>query len=163
MADVQESHLPGVASATTSSRPKVSASACSCIEADGASCCCTTATIRTRAEPWSGSTPMTRELLPTLADLLGASHVSEQLAAMQQIEGLAIDWVTIPPTGAAVGRSLRDAGLRSETGVSIVAVVRGDETVPAPPADFTLEPGDTAVVVGTPAGIERLTSLLHGA
>jgi TrkA domain protein len=97
----------------------------------------------------------------TLADLLGASHVSEQLAAMQQIEGLAIDWVTIPPTSKAVGRTLRDAALRTETGVSIVAVVRGNETVPAPGPDFTLEPGDTAVVVGTPEGIERLASLLH--
>jgi TrkA domain protein len=97
----------------------------------------------------------------TLADLLGASHVSEQLAAMQQIEGLAIDWVTIPPTSKAVGRTLRDAALRTETGVSIVAVVRGNETVPAPGPDFSLEPGDTAVVVGTPEGIERLATLLH--
>lgn len=97
----------------------------------------------------------------TLAELLGASHVSEQLAAMQQVEGLAIDWVTVPPTSKAVGRTLRDAALRTETGVSIVAVVRGNETVPAPGPDFTLEPGDTAVVVGTPEGIERLASLLH--
>jgi TrkA domain protein len=97
----------------------------------------------------------------TLADLLGASHVSEKLAAMQHIEGLTIDWLTLSPATAAVGRTLRDAALRSETGVSIVAIVRGDETVPAPAPDFTLEPGDTAVVVGTPEGIERLAALLH--
>jgi TrkA domain protein len=97
----------------------------------------------------------------TLVELLGASHVSEQLAAMQQIEGLAIDWVTIAPTANAVGRSLRDAALRTETGVSIVAVVRGTVTMAAPGPDFVLQPGDTAVVVGTPDGIERLTSLLH--
>jgi len=97
----------------------------------------------------------------TLADLLGASHVSERLAAMQHIEGLTIDWLTLSPTAAAVGRTLRDAALRSETGVSIVAIVRGDETVPAPAPDFTLEPGDTAVVVSTPEGIERLAALLH--
>jgi TrkA domain protein len=42
-----------------------------------------------------------------------------------------------------------------------VAVVRGTETVPAPGPDFVLESGDTAVVVGTPEGIERLASLLH--
>jgi TrkA domain protein len=96
-----------------------------------------------------------------LADLLGASHVSEKLAAMQQIEGLTIDWLTLSPSAAAVGRTLRDAALRSETGVSIVAIVRGNETVPAPAPDFTLEPGDTAVVVGTRQGIEQLASLLH--
>jgi TrkA domain protein len=99
----------------------------------------------------------------TLAELLGASHVSEQLAAMQQIEGLTIDWLTLTPAAAAVGRTLRDAALRSETGVSIVAIVRGNETVPAPGPDFTLERGDTAVVVGTREGIERLASLLHEA
>ena len=97
----------------------------------------------------------------TLAELLGASHVSERLAAMQQIAGLAIDWVTIPPASSAVGRTLRDAALRTETGVSIVAVLHGNETVAAPGPDFTLEPGDTAVVVGTPEGIERLAALLH--
>ena len=70
-------------------------------------------------------------------------------------------WLTLPPTAAAVGRTLREAALRSETGVSIVAIVRGDETVPAPGPDFILEPGDTAVVVGTPQGIERLAALLH--
>jgi TrkA domain protein len=96
----------------------------------------------------------------TLADLLGASHVSEKLAAMQQIEGLNIDWLTVPPTAKAAGRTLRDAALRSESGASIVAIVRGNETVPAPTPDFTLESGDTAVVVGTREGIERLASLL---
>jgi K+:H+ antiporter subunit KhtT len=116
-----------------------------------------------REDPDSCSAVVRLELddTRTLTDLLGASHVSEQLAAMQQIEGLTIDWLTVPPTAAAVGRSLRDAALRSETGVSIVAIVRGNETVPAPAPDFTLEPGDTAVVVGTPEGIERLAALLH--
>lgn len=97
----------------------------------------------------------------TLADLLGASHVSEKLAAMQQIEGLNIDWLTVPPSAKAAGRTLRDAALRSESGVSIVAIVRGNETVPSPAPDFTIEAGDTAVVVGTPEGIERFASLLH--
>jgi K+:H+ antiporter subunit KhtT len=116
-----------------------------------------------REDPDSCSAVVRLELddTRTLTDLLAASHVSEQLAAMQQIEGLTIDWLTVPPTAAAVGRSLRDAALRSETGVSIVAIVRGNETVPAPAPDFTLEPGDTAVVVGTPEGIERLAALLH--
>lgn len=35
----------------------------------------------------------------TLAELLGATQVSEALAAVQQqrVEGLAIDWLTVPP------------------------------------------------------------------
>jgi TrkA domain protein len=42
----------------------------------------------------------------TLAELLGATHVSESLAAAQQrIEGLAIDWITVPE-GARVVRGV---------------------------------------------------------
>jgi TrkA domain protein len=80
---------------------------------------------------------------------------------MQQLEGLTIDWVRIPATSPWVGRSLRAAAVRSITGVSVVAVVWGDTTIPAPEPDFVLEADDTAVVVGTPAGINELTSLLR--
>ena len=98
----------------------------------------------------------------TLAELLGTSQVSEQLAAMQQIEGLAIDWLSVAKSSACVGRSLRDSALRELTGVSIVAVVRGDETIPAPGPEFVLEPGDSVVAVGTPPGITQLFALLQG-
>ncbi len=98
----------------------------------------------------------------TLADLLGASQVSERLADLQQhIEGLTIDWLPVAATSACAGCTLREAALRSETGVSVVAVVRGDETIPAPGGDFQLQTGDTAVAVGTPEGIKELFRLLQ--
>ena len=40
--------------------------------------------------------------------------------------------------------------MRSETGVSILAVVRGDEVIPNPGADLTLQAGDSVGVLGTP-------------
>lgn len=98
----------------------------------------------------------------TLAELLGTSHVSERLSALQQdIEGLTIDWLPVEATSACAGRTLRESALRSETGVSIVAVVRDGRTIPAPGGDFALQPGDTAVTVGTPEGIKELFRLLH--
>jgi TrkA domain protein len=98
----------------------------------------------------------------TLTELLGTSQISEQLAAMQQIEGLAIDWLSVAASSACADRSLRDSALRELTGVSIVAVVRGDETIPAPDPDFRLEPGDSVVAVGTAPGIAQLFALLQG-
>jgi TrkA domain protein len=98
----------------------------------------------------------------TLVDLLGGSQVSEELAAMQQLEGLTIDWLRVPAASPWVGRSLREAAVRSITGVSVVAVVRGEVTIPAPEPGFVLEADDTAVVVGTTAGIRQFTSLLRG-
>jgi len=97
----------------------------------------------------------------TLVDLLGGSQVSEELAAMQQLEGLTIDWLRVPSTSPWVGRSLREAAVRSNTGVSVVAVVRGEATIPAPEPDFVLEADDIAVVVGMTAGIGQFASILN--
>ncbi|HEV3013677.1 MAG TPA: TrkA C-terminal domain-containing protein [Actinomycetota bacterium] len=55
---------------------------------------------------------------------------------------------------------MADTQARSRTGVSIVAIVRGDGAIPAPAPDVGLEPGDTRVVVGTPKGGKDLIKLL---
>jgi monovalent cation:H+ antiporter-2, CPA2 family len=49
-----------------------------------------------------------------------------------------------------LGHTIGDLGVRSETGVSILAVVRGDEVIPNPGADLALEAGDAVGVLGTP-------------
>ena len=98
----------------------------------------------------------------TLADVLGATQVSEVLADVQQrIEGLAIDWLTIPAGSRFAGTTLGQGRLRSRTGVSIVAVIRDDATIPAPGPDVQFEPGDVAVAVGTAAGLRQLRELLE--
>lgn len=97
----------------------------------------------------------------TLAELLGASQVSEAIASLQQVQGLAIDWVTVDQAPGWAGSSLGELGIRARIGVTIVAVVRGDGTIAAPGPDFVLEPGDVAVVVGTTEGIAALFSLFQ--
>lgn len=98
----------------------------------------------------------------TLAELLGAAHIGQSLAAMQQeVQGLAIDWLTVAPSSPAVGRSLAELAVHTRTGVSVVAVLRGSETLPAPGADTRLEAGDTIVGVGTAEGMQRLYGLLE--
>ncbi len=98
----------------------------------------------------------------TLAELLGASRVSQQLADLQQrIEGLVIDWLPVRADSPYVGRTIGDAQIRSRTGVSVVAIVRGDEAVPAPGPDARLDSGDYLVVVGTGRGVEQVVELLR--
>lgn len=97
----------------------------------------------------------------TLSELLGASHVTQQIAAMQQLEGLAIDWLPMEAGSSWVGRTIRDGGIRTATGVSVVAVVRGDTTFPAPEPEFAFAAGDTLVVVGTSEGIIELSRMLR--
>lgn len=96
-----------------------------------------------------------------VADLLGGTRLAHSLQQVQQqIEGLAIDWIEIPLASPFVDRTIGDGRVRTRTGVSIVAVIRGDVAFPAPGPEFRFNSGDTAVVVGTPEGIVSATSLL---
>jgi TrkA domain protein len=96
----------------------------------------------------------------TLASILGAPQVAASAAAMQRIEGLALDWVTVSRGSAAAGATIADGEYRTATGASIVAVIRDEQTHPAPGPDFVLAAGDVAVAVGTPAGLTELRALL---
>lgn len=99
----------------------------------------------------------------TLVELLGASQVSEvQQAVQQQIEGLAIEWVTVEADSPAIGRTIGDGAYRTRTGASIVAVLRGEASHPAPEPDFAFAAGDVAVAVGTVDGLAKLARLLGG-
>ena len=60
-----------------------------------------------------------------------------------------IEWVEIDADSTVAGRTLGESHLRAETGVSVIAVQRGEETVPNPDADYRIEPGDILVALGT--------------
>lgn len=101
--------------------------------------------------------------LRVLGELLGAAHVVERVAAIPYtVEGLAIDWLNVSRGSELVGRTLAEIELRTRTGVSVVAVIRANDTVPSPDADFVLEAEDTAVVVGTAEGIRASIELFQG-
>lgn len=104
---------------------------------------------------------LTPEDTRTLGELLGATQVSEALDAVHhQLEGLAIDWITVPPRSRFANATIAEGQFRTRTGVSIVAVVRGETTMPAPGPEHRFQPGDVAVAVGTPDGLAQLRNLL---
>ncbi len=97
----------------------------------------------------------------TLAELLGTSQVNTAVQAVQhEIEGLAIEWLTLVPSSPSAGRTIGDGEFRTRTGVSIVAVIRNDTPFPAPEPTFGLESGDVLVCVGTMGGLERVRALI---
>lgn len=105
---------------------------------------------------------LSRDDARTLAELLGATRVAQQLADLQQrIEGLVIDWLPVRDDSFYAGRTIGDARLRTRTGVSVVAIVRGEEAVPAPGPDERIDGGDYLVVVGTAQGVEQAVELLR--
>ena len=99
----------------------------------------------------------------TLGEILGVSHVAETVAAVrQEIEGLGIEWVALSAKSPAIGTTIEAGAYRTETGSSIVAVMRGDESVPAPGPDFEFALDDVVVAVGTHDGLAALRDLLTG-
>jgi len=97
----------------------------------------------------------------TLAEILGVSHVTETVTEIrQEIEGLAIEWVELSASSDLAGVSLGDSSLRTRTGASVVAIMRGADPIPAPGADFVLLAGDVVVAVGTTDGLTTLRSLV---
>ena len=97
----------------------------------------------------------------TLAELLGGSPVSEAVTGVQRLAGVAIDWIQIRSGSEQSGATIGEGQLRTRTGSSVVALVRGDDTVPAPGPDVVLESGDVVVAVGTPDGLRQLRDLLE--
>ena len=96
-----------------------------------------------------------------LSEALGGSSVIESLSNLQQrVEGLAIDWLHVDEASPYAGKSIGDARIRTRTGVSVVAVIRGEQAHPAPGPEFRIEANDTLVVVGTPEGIKSVTEIL---
>lgn len=97
-----------------------------------------------------------------LNEILGGSRVAEVTSAVEHaVEGIAIDWLSVTDTSKFVGKTIGDGRIRTRTGASIVAVVRKDQTFPAPGPDFVFAAGDVAVAVGTPAGIAEARDLLE--
>lgn len=93
----------------------------------------------------------------TLAELLGASRVVEALTALHQdIEGLSIDWIEVDAGSPWAGKTLREAAVHSEIGVSVVALISPEGAVIAPGAEDILTPGITAVAIGTREGVDAL-------
>jgi TrkA domain protein len=107
------------------------------------------------------SVELTDDEAQVLAELLGAPRVIERLAKLrEQVEGITTAGIPLGSSSPYVDRTLADAAIRSRTGVSVVAVVRGDEVTPSPTPDFRFRADDKVVVVGTEDGVRAASEIL---
>jgi TrkA domain protein len=96
-----------------------------------------------------------------LAELLASTRVVERIEELhRQVEGLVSEQIPIAAGSVYAGRTLGDARVRTRTGASIVAVVRGHPVVASPGPDFTFQPDDIVVVIGTAEGTAAAASVL---
>jgi CPA2 family monovalent cation:H+ antiporter-2 len=66
----------------------------------------------------------------------------------------------LPFQESALNRPIRDLGLRSHTGATIVAIYRGDDSIPNPSPETALQPGDVLMLMGEPAQIKAAIQYL---
>lgn len=71
-----------------------------------------------------------------------------------------LEWYTVTVSAEIAGQSLAEADIRDRTGVSIVAIQRGDELISPPTPETVLEIDDTVVVIGDREDCTRFEELL---
>ena len=85
--------------------------------------------------------------------------LSGTLGAMPQMH---VERIVLGANALAVGKTLADTGLRSQTGALVLAVRRGKSDLATPDASFRLAVGDVLVVVGQPQQLQGAYRLLTG-
>jgi TrkA domain protein len=94
-----------------------------------------------------------------LIDALLPDHHSPSLLSTTEL-GLVAERIELSSVSHWNGRLLGETCMRTETGVSIVAVLRRAEAIPSPAPDFRLAGGDTLIVIGTREGVESAATIL---
>jgi TrkA domain protein len=84
------------------------------------------------------------------AILSGANFETVDVADLEVPLGEAIiEWWEVGAASTLAGQTLGEAGVRRETGTSVIAVQRGAETIANPDPGFRIEAGDVLVTLGT--------------
>ncbi|GGT09474.1 cation:proton antiporter regulatory subunit [Streptomyces chromofuscus] len=94
-----------------------------------------------------------------LIDAMQPSHHSNSLLSTTDL-GLVAERITVGGTSRWNGRVLGDTRMRTETGASVVAVLRRADAIPSPAPDFRLAGGDTLIVIGTREGVDAAAAIL---
>ncbi len=94
--------------------------------------------------------------LATVAGRMLASTILEEevISFDQQVEIVRVD------CGSLVGRTLAEADVRARTGVTVIAVERGEDVLTDLGPDFRFQRGDDLVVAGTDADMNRFAAFV---
>ena len=96
------------------------------------------------------SVALTDSQARTLGAILGGAYfkpaVIEEIEAV--IGGLLIDWVTLDENSPGAGKTIAELQVRSETKMTIAAILRGHVPLVAPEPTEQLAAGDRLIVVG---------------
>jgi TrkA domain protein len=98
-----------------------------------------------------------------VAELLGGTNITARLDTLRHhVEGLAIEWVSMPREGGLTGKTIADGKIRTSTSASVVAIIRGAQGIPGPGPDFEFKAGDTVLVMGGADAVKTASEILTG-
>jgi TrkA domain protein len=98
-----------------------------------------------------------------LAGIIGGlTYVPKSLPSAEiVIDDLLLEWFTIAPGSACIGKTIRDLQVRTATGASIVSIIEPDRVKRInPEADTLLNDGATLILAGDRRTIGNLKRLL---
>lgn len=92
------------------------------------------------------------------------AHLRQPQAAVDGrfslLSGGELDFQAVPDDSPCLGKSLAELAFRTRTGAMVAGVIRGEGTLYSPPADFTLERGDTLILLAATADLLRARDFL---
>lgn len=92
----------------------------------------------------------------------GLTYVPKALPSAEIVlDDLLLEWYTIEPRSACIGKTIRDLQIRTATGASIVSIIEPDRVKRInPEADTVLHEGATLILAGDRRTITVLKQLL---
>lgn len=79
------------------------------------------------------------------------------------MKNLVIEWVGIEKSSPLTGKSIGELEVRRKTGVTIVSIIRGNQTITNPHPEEIIKEGDTLVIVGNKQQVENFFQLFYPA
>ena len=76
---------------------------------------------------------------------------------------LEISWITLTADSPLVGKSIKEAAVRTKTGASIVAIVQENLFQYNPQADYAFQEGDIVAIVGNQSQMNEFKKLSEAA
>lgn len=93
----------------------------------------------------------------------GLTYVPKALPTTELVlEDLVLEWYTLPPRAACIGKTIRDLMVRTVTGASIVSIIEENRRkLINPEADTRLNEGATLIIAGDRKTIAAVKHLLQ--
>ena len=73
-----------------------------------------------------------------------------------------IETYFIPSGSPIIGQTIRDVNLRAQSGATIINIIRNNQTITNPPAEFVFEAADQLILFGSHSAIDQALKLLGG-